>query len=596
MKKYIKLLPVFITGCVIVLILASCKGKDSLDPIVVTDENGVVVTDENGEPMTVIPQTTQVYVTDANGAYVTDANGNKITTVVGVPIEVTIPVTNPDGSKVKDSDGKDVTKVITITPSIDETTNTTLYPTYPGGTTMVPLTDGEGNTATNAGGEVITVPIIPTEPPTAAPTPVNPTSWKTTFGGTLADYFSAVTALSDGGCVAINVTNSSDNDMLSIADSIGRPCSVIIKYDAQGAVMWKKAFGGNGATTLVSIAQTPDGGFVACGYSNATDLGVECRGSYDAIVVKFDSQGNKLWVKNFGTSTTDTFNGVAVAPSGDIIVAGSVGTNDGDIASLARTSRGSSASIVSYTSTGEVNWYRIIGDNMDRFNNVTVDSDNSIFAVGSFKNAKTNTTPYGIIVPKGEFDGVVAKLSAKGNTTWITSFGGSRNDIFDAICTTGDGGCVVAGYSRSADGELSALSTNKGNNDGIIVRFGKDSSVEWSVNFGGNAEDILESVVKVNGGYIAVGSTRSANRDLAVVGNHGGLDGLAVSVSDNGRVSWSQVFGGTKNDSFRCVAASPDGAFFAAGRSLSSDGDISDITSVKSGGQFDVGVISKFKG
>lgn len=596
MKKYIKLLPVFIIGCTIVLVLASCKGKDGLDPIVVTDENGVVITDENGEPMTIIPQTTEVYVTDENGEYVTDANGNRVTTIVGVPVEVTVPVTNADGSNVTDSDGNTVTKVITITPSIDETTNTTLHPTYEGGTTMVPLTDGEGNTATDAGGQVITVPIIPTEPPTAAPTPVNPTSWKTTFGGTQADYFSSVLSLADGGCVAINVSNSSDNDMLSVADSFARPCSVIIRYDAQGAVMWKKAFGGNAATVLLSIVQTSDGGFAACGYSRATDLGTVNKGSYDAIVVKFDAQGEKVWINGFGTSTTDTFNGIAVAPSGDIIVAGSVGTNDGDIASLNRTSRGSSASIVSFTATGETNWYKIIGDNMDRFNNVTVGSDNSIFAVGSFKNAKTSSTPYGIIVPKGEFDGVVAKLSAKGNTTWIKSFGGSRNDIFDAICTTGDGGCVVAGYSRSSDGDLAAFTSNKGNNDGVIIAFKGDSSVSWSVSYGGNAEDVFESVVKTKDGYLVAGNTRSSNRDLAVVGNHGGADGLIVFVSDSGRIGWSQVFGGTKNDSFNSISSAADGTFFAAGRSLSSDGDIADITSVKSGGTFDVGVISKFKG
>ena len=48
-------------------------------------------------------------------------------------------------------------------------------------------------------------------------------------------------------------------------------------------------------------------------------------GSWDLFVVKYNSSGTKQWTKQFGTSTSDSANGVATDSSGNVFVTGTTG-------------------------------------------------------------------------------------------------------------------------------------------------------------------------------------------------------------------------------------------------------------------------------
>ena len=78
-------------------------------------------------------------------------------------------------------------------------------------------------------------------------------------------------------------------------------------------LVWKKNFGGTDTDYFNSITNTPDGGFVAVGFSypnsfgNGDWTGISGKGNYDATIVKYDADGNVLWQKNFGGSDVDQF-------------------------------------------------------------------------------------------------------------------------------------------------------------------------------------------------------------------------------------------------------------------------------------------------
>jgi len=74
--------------------------------------------------------------------------------------------------------------------------------------------------------------------------------------------------------------------------------AIAIKYDANGNVVWKRSFGGAKDERFYSVAATPDGGFVAVGYSNSIDGDMsdfDFRGVYDAIIIKYDQDGIVQW-------------------------------------------------------------------------------------------------------------------------------------------------------------------------------------------------------------------------------------------------------------------------------------------------------------
>ena len=62
-----------------------------------------------------------------------------------------------------------------------------------------------------------------------------------------------------------------------------------------GDIIWEQRFGGNGRDIVKSIIQTSDSGFAIL--ANTSSYGA---GSWDAWLIKLDSEGSLLWKKTYG--------------------------------------------------------------------------------------------------------------------------------------------------------------------------------------------------------------------------------------------------------------------------------------------------------
>lgn len=119
--------------------------------------------------------------------------------------------------------------------------------------------------------------------------------FRTYVGGTLDDYFSAVSELSDGSFVAGGLAKSMDGDMGAIAQHTKKANydGIIARFDKDGALIGKTAVGGTKSDYIADVTATSDGGFVAVGRFASTD-GVfagkraESASSASAFIVKFD--------------------------------------------------------------------------------------------------------------------------------------------------------------------------------------------------------------------------------------------------------------------------------------------------------------------
>ena len=306
-KKLFVIIPVIIAIVVAAVTLAvvlknSDKNKDKeLGPVVVTDNNGVPVTDVDGEPITVIPET-EVH-------NITNANGEKKTTVVYKDVTVNVPVTDEKGESVTDKDGEAVTEQIVITPTTQKPGNVVV------GSSAVAITDGQGHTTVDNQGNVLTSVIEITSTPAIVETA--DIEWKTSLGGTAADYVSSIATLKDGGYITATVTNSTDGDFAKFKDlKYATPYTVLTKYSKNGDIVWQNALGTKrGLTVITSVVAIDDGGFYATGYGK--NVGGETgKGYYDGAVFKFNKKGEEIWNKAFGTSTVDLFNAAALTSDG----------------------------------------------------------------------------------------------------------------------------------------------------------------------------------------------------------------------------------------------------------------------------------------
>ncbi len=577
LKIIIPIVAVLLVAIIIAVVLVS--GKDRMDPIVVTDDNGVPVTDVNGDVITVTPETAVYYVTDVFGNVINDSDGKPLTTVEFKDVAVQIPVTDMNGVVVTDENGNAVTQNITIKPTAGDKTNKNTTSGNYVGTSSVPITDGKGNTGVDEQGNLITTIVNITEAPTINIEPAK-TEWKNTQGGSAADKYEDVILTSDGCYITTNVSNSKDGDFSKYKDlNYKAPYTILTKYNNDGGVVWQKVFGSpNGLLEIVALSPCKDGSFYAVGFGRAIE-DFSIKGYYDGAVYKIDKDGNIQWVKTIGTSTVDLLKDVVTASNGDAIVVGTVGNNDGDAKDSGGEANKSKAVIMRYSSSGDLRWRKYAGGNMDAFVGVTEGTDGSIYVLGNFYSGK-------LFPALGKCDSGVIKYSKDGKVLAKTSIAGTGIDEFKGITATSDGGIIVCGSSNSADTDETSPESffkndfvSRGGYDSYMIKYTSDLSLKFATPVRGQNDDTATSVLELpNGTYIMAGSTNSSTRDFKGVTTRGKKDIYVAGVNSNGTLMWVRSFGGTESDGALGLCKGADGGYVVVGETFSNNVDLNNIS------------------
>jgi len=151
--------------------------------------------------------------------------------------------------------------------------------------------------------------------------------WKKSFGGNGHDSYNSVMAVSDG-IIAVghSAMNSFGNGDWEGVTRKGDRDAIIVKYNNNGEVVWKKHFGERDSYDIFKCVTTVSDGIIAVGLSDGSFgsgdwEGVTGKGDTDAIVIKYDMDGNLIQKKNFGGSGRDEYNSVTATSDG-IIAAG----------------------------------------------------------------------------------------------------------------------------------------------------------------------------------------------------------------------------------------------------------------------------------
>ncbi|MEO5776114.1 MAG: T9SS type A sorting domain-containing protein [Flavobacterium sp.] len=343
--------------------------------------------------------------------------------------------------------------------------------------------------------------------------------WQKSLGGSGDDVADAIQTTADGGYIVTGYSNSNDGD---VSGNHGNQDCWVVKLDTTGNIQWQKSFGSSNGDAAFSIQLTSDGGYVMVGYSSQNDGNVTGNhGGPDYWVVKLDAGGNMLWQKSLGGSADDVGQSVQTTSDGGYIVAGYSSSNNGNVTGNHGTT---DYWVVKLDASGNIQWQKSLGgSNTDYAQAIQTTSDGGYIVVGSsFSNNGNVTGNHG-----GISDFWVVKLNATGTLLWQKSLGGSDADYAQSIQTTSDGGCVVAGYSYSNDGDIIG---NHGSSDCWIIKLDITGTKQWQKPLGGSGEESANSIQNTSdGGYVITGFTNSNDGDIT--GNHGGLDCWVVKLA-----------------------------------------------------------------
>ena len=145
--------------------------------------------------------------------------------------------------------------------------------------------------------------------------------WTRQFGDAInVDSWTSVDGLStavDGGIYLAGTTNGSISGPPANANSVND--GFLRRLDTNGTEVWTNQFdlgGGAATTSFQDMTADSSGKVLVVGYAEGVLPGETTAGGLDAFVRQYDSQGNILWTKQFGTGENDMVTAVATDPDG----------------------------------------------------------------------------------------------------------------------------------------------------------------------------------------------------------------------------------------------------------------------------------------
>ena len=349
--------------------------------------------------------------------------------------------------------------------------------------------------------------------------------WNKTYGGSGDDRGSQLIQTSDGGYALIGYSDSSDGD---VTINNGNRDFWVIKINATGAITWEKSFGYSGVDEGVSILETSDNHFILSGVLDVTASGGDGNtGRYsprhaggDYWSIKINASGDTVWSRFYGGSFTDSPAGIIENTNSDLITVGGSDSNDVDISN----NKGAyDFWVIKSNASGDIIWEKSYGGSeIDEARGVISTDNGDHIIVGD-----TRSEEQDVSFNNGGADLWVLRISDNGDTIWEKSYGGSNFDVAKSISSTFDSGFIIAGSSRSSDGNVSE---NKGQNDAWVVKINTSGELLWEKTVGGAEIDFAYDAVQLTSGtIIAVGETNSFNGDILV--NKGFTDLLIIKIN-----------------------------------------------------------------
>lgn len=236
-----------------------------------------------------------------------------------------------------------------------------------------------------------------------------------------------VSKVSDGGLIIAGATNYN---------------GLLIKVNSNGDKDWHQTY--DNSTSIYSVRQSSDGGFIAAGYYECDTL----PGCYpDIYLLKTDASGSIEWEQLVGTAEgNDWARDVIETQDGSFVITGTW-NDDG---------WNSKAMLRKYSSSGELIWAQTYSSSTaNEGNSLLETSDGGLVLVGYSGEQH------------GAYKHFMVKADAGGVQLWKKKTQSVGDALFYSVCESATGGYLAAGTCNSWRSNL------------LVERDGSGGAIEW---------------------------------------------------------------------------------------------------------------------
>lgn len=333
--------------------------------------------------------------------------------------------------------------------------------------------------------------------------------WCTYYGGAGNDIGESCKINSAGDVFMAGVTQStiaiSNSGSHQSVFGGGANDAFLVKFNSFGIRQWGTYYGGSGDDCAYSCSLDFSGNIYMCGYSgssaNISTAGTHqtslSGGPNDAMLVKFNASGVRLWGTYYGGSSNDFSYQCITDATGNVIITGSTQSTLSISTPLSQqTLHGGNydAFLAKFNISGSILWGTYAGGSaIDYGYSCSMDPSGNIYLAGSSQSTNNISTGAAHQTNKGGFDDAfIQKYNSSGNLQWGTYYGGASLDYGSSCTTDASGNVYLCG--RTLSNSMATLGAFQavyggGVNDAFLVKFTNGGIRQWATYYGGSGDD-----------------------------------------------------------------------------------------------------------
>ena len=358
-------------------------------------------------------------------------------------------------------------------------------------------------------------------------------AWSDQFGTKRYDLAYAAAPDGEGGSYVTGFTNFA----LDGQQYHHRYDAFLRRYDAAGNELWTRQFGTNGVDQALAVSVVDRDVYVS-GSTTGRFPKQDLEGGLDAFVARFDDDGTRLWLEQFGTPNDDAAAAISTSDAG-IFVAGMTSGKLGG-----KRKGASDAFVARFDPEGERAWTEQFGGAGD---------DGGLAVAVRGEVATVGGSTRGFAGEPGDLEGFVARYRTNGSRGEFRLMGGPGDDAVTSVAVSG-AGLFFAGWTSGDFLNQPA----QGGLDTVVGSLHEDDlSIEWVNEFGSSADDDAASIAAIGRGIYVAGSTLGSLPEGGLLGETDGF--LLKFLPKTGTEVWTRQLGTDDFDRVYGMAADGKG-------------------------------------
>ncbi len=293
--------------------------------------------------------------------------------------------------------------------------------------------------------------------------------WAKSWGSDKNDVPAGITIDSLQNIYICGTTYGAFNDK-----NYGQSDILLIKTNSKGEQLWIKQWGTKGRDNPECITSDKSGFIYIAGNTNGELDSNKNYGAYDIFLTKLDSNGNRLWTLQWGTKWDDNARGITFDLDGNILITGYSSANITNIKTNT-SKKNSDIILVKVNNQGQILWKKQWGTEKSEWgNDIKITKTGNIYICGWTQGELEKNK-------KIEFDDIfLCKLNQKGDLIWTRQWGTDNNDEANSLTIDSNENIYVTGRV----GEPRSKKHRIRHDDIFLSKFNSYGKKIWSKQFG----------------------------------------------------------------------------------------------------------------